>query len=141
MIATERASEITKSPARSRRGERVAARKRGSAATRSSPRDRVRRDRGEAPNTLREKWRAYGGRTVEPTNSDYGEVETYTATVGGVVQIAWSYVRDDLGRIVEKTETTPEGIRVLVYEYDLAARLSAVYELSLIHISEPTRPY
>ncbi|MBK8939519.1 MAG: RHS repeat-associated core domain-containing protein [Polyangiaceae bacterium] len=132
MIATERASEITKSPARSRRGERVAARKRGSAATRSSPRDRVRRDRGEAPNALREKWRAYGGRTVEPTNSDYGEVETYTATVGGVVQIAWSYVRDDLGRIVEKTETTPEGTRVLVYEYDLAARLSAVYEDGLL---------
>jgi hypothetical protein len=52
--------------------------------------------------------------------SDYGEVETYTATVGGVVQIAWSYVRDDLGRIVEKTETTPAGTRVLVYEYDLA---------------------
>ncbi|MBK6514292.1 MAG: hypothetical protein IPG04_09250 [Polyangiaceae bacterium] len=66
------------------------------------------------------------------TYSDYGEVETYTATVGGVVQIAWSYVRDDLGRIVEKTETTPEGTRVLVYEYDLAARLSAVYEDGLL---------
>ncbi|MBK8939706.1 MAG: hypothetical protein IPM79_19315 [Polyangiaceae bacterium] len=66
------------------------------------------------------------------TYSDYGEVETYTATVGGVVQIAWSYVRDDLGRIVEKTETTPAGTRVLVYEYDLAARLSAVYEDGLL---------
>jgi YD repeat-containing protein len=66
------------------------------------------------------------------TYNDYGEVETYTATVGGLVQVAWSYVRDDLGRIVEKTETTPAGTRVLVYEYDLAARLSAVYEDGLL---------
>jgi RHS repeat-associated protein len=66
------------------------------------------------------------------TYNDYGEVETYSATVGAVVQIAWSYVRDDLGRIVEKTETTPAGTRVLVYEYDLAARLSAVYEDGLL---------
>ncbi|MBK6520400.1 MAG: hypothetical protein IPG04_41315 [Polyangiaceae bacterium] len=66
------------------------------------------------------------------TYSDYGEVETYRATVGGVVQIAWSYVRDDLGRIVEKTETTPGGTRVLVYEYDLAGRLAAVYEDGLL---------
>ncbi|MBK8939828.1 MAG: RHS repeat-associated core domain-containing protein [Polyangiaceae bacterium] len=41
-------------------------------------------------------------------------------------------MRDDLGRIVEKTETTPEGTRVLVYEYDLAARLAAVYEDGLL---------
>ncbi|MBK6515850.1 MAG: RHS repeat-associated core domain-containing protein [Polyangiaceae bacterium] len=66
------------------------------------------------------------------TYNDYGEVETYTASVGGVVQVAWSYVRDDLGRIVEKTETTPAGTRVLVYEYDLAARLAAVYEDGLL---------
>ncbi len=66
------------------------------------------------------------------TYSDYGEVETYSATVGAVVQVAWSYVRDDLGRIVEKTETTPAGTRVLVYEYDLAARLAAVYEDGLL---------
>jgi RHS repeat-associated protein len=67
------------------------------------------------------------------TYNDYGEVETYTATVGGVFQIAWSYVRDDLGRIVEKTETTPAGSRVLVYEHDLAGSArSAVYEDGLL---------
>jgi RHS repeat-associated protein len=64
--------------------------------------------------------------------NDYGEVETYTATVGGVVQVAWSYVRDDLGRIVEKTETTAAGSRVHVYEHDLAGRLIAVYEDGLL---------
>ncbi|MBK6514290.1 MAG: hypothetical protein IPG04_09240 [Polyangiaceae bacterium] len=66
------------------------------------------------------------------TYNDYGEVETYTATVGGLVQLAWSYVRDDLGRIVEKTETTAAGSRVHVYEHDLAGRLIAVYEDGLL---------
>ncbi len=66
------------------------------------------------------------------TYNDYGEVETYTANGPSGALLAHSYVRDDLGRIVEKTETTPEGTRVLVYEYDLAARLAAVYEDGLL---------
>ncbi len=66
------------------------------------------------------------------TYDPYGDVATSTATSAGLPVLHLAYVRDDLGRITEQTETTPSGTRVLSYEYDELDRLRAVYEDGLL---------
>lgn len=57
----------------------------------------------------------------------FGEVSRYTASFGAAPLLDLQYVRDDLGRITQKTETTDDGItRVFGYDYDLAGRLTTV---------------
>ncbi|MBI4954787.1 MAG: hypothetical protein HY908_22385, partial [Myxococcales bacterium] len=57
----------------------------------------------------------------------HGEVVAYSASAGGNPLLDLSYVRDALGRIVEKTESVEGGApTVEAYEYDLAGRLIRV---------------
>jgi YD repeat-containing protein len=56
--------------------------------------------------------------------NEYGELSAMATTVSGSPLLSFAYVRDDLGRIVEKTES---GV-VTVYAYDAAGRLTTVTE-------------
>jgi RHS repeat-associated protein len=58
--------------------------------------------------------------------SSYGEVSTYAATVGASALLSVAYTRDDLGRIVTKTETVDGVTTTYGYTYDLAGRLTDV---------------
>jgi RHS repeat-associated protein len=77
------------------------------------------------------------------TPNAFGEREGYVARAGdpetGDVLLAVDYVRDDLGRIVQKTETfgasAGGGTHVFEYGYDLAGRLEAVSEDG-VHIAQ-----
>lgn len=60
--------------------------------------------------------------------SDYGELASSVATVGGTPALSFTYLRDDLGRITEKTETRSGVSRVFGYSYDAAGRLTQVTE-------------
>ncbi|MCC6527787.1 MAG: hypothetical protein IT373_34395 [Polyangiaceae bacterium] len=57
----------------------------------------------------------------------HGEIVAYAASAAGVSLLDLSYVRDALGRVVEKTESVEGGApTVEAYEYDLAGRLVRV---------------
>ena len=58
--------------------------------------------------------------------SPYGEVSAYSASDGGSALLSIAYVRDDLGRIVTKTETIDAVTTTYGYTYDLAGRLTDV---------------
>jgi RHS repeat-associated protein len=60
--------------------------------------------------------------------SDFGELAATAASFDGVPFLSFSYVRDDLGRIVQKTETLLGVTRVFEYAYDPAGRLTEVKE-------------
>ncbi|MBK6519284.1 MAG: hypothetical protein IPG04_35390 [Polyangiaceae bacterium] len=76
---------------------------------------------------------ATAGAVVDTWTYDpYADVATATATVAGLPLLQTAYLRDDLGRITEQTETTASGTRVLSYEYDELDRLRAVYEDGLL---------
>jgi RHS repeat-associated protein len=60
------------------------------------------------------------------TYSAFGELESYTSSVGGTPFYSVTYQRDNLGRISAKTETLQGTTRTLVYSYDLAGRLTDV---------------
>jgi RHS repeat-associated protein len=62
----------------------------------------------------------------------YGEIQAYIAAANGNPLIAYSYVRDDLGRIAEKTETRGGVSHVFAYQYDDAGRLTTVTEDGVI---------
>ena len=66
------------------------------------------------------------------TYDPYGDVATASATAAGLPVLQLAYLRDDLGRITEQTETTPSGTRVLSYEYVDLDRLRTVYEDGLL---------
>jgi len=74
-----------------------------------------------ASTTLGDVSEAYG-------YNDYGELETYDASHLGSSMLSVSYVRDALGRIASKTETTGGETHTYVYRYDLRGRL---YEVEL----------
>ncbi|MBI4954921.1 MAG: hypothetical protein HY908_23060, partial [Myxococcales bacterium] len=68
-----------------------------------------------------------GGVTDAYSYNGHGEVVAYSASAAGVSLLDVSYVRDALGRIVEKTESVEGGApTVETYEYDLAGRLVGV---------------
>jgi RHS repeat-associated protein len=56
----------------------------------------------------------------------YGEVSAWAATFGGAGLVSLVYERDDLGRIVETTETIDGAPHIYGYGYDLAGRLTDV---------------
>lgn len=56
----------------------------------------------------------------------FGEPITYTAFYSGTPLIAVQYARDELGRIIQKTEMLGGVTDVYSYIYDLAGRLSVV---------------
>jgi RHS repeat-associated protein len=69
------------------------------------------------------------GNVVDSVSYDgFGAPGTYAAQVSGVAVYAVSYVRDGVGRIVQKTETIQGQTHVFDYAYDLAGRLWQVLE-------------
>jgi RHS repeat-associated protein len=58
----------------------------------------------------------------------FGEPVNYSATISGTAGYAVQYSRDSLGRIETKTETIGGGTMVYSYTYDLAGRLSEVWQ-------------
>lgn len=57
------------------------------------------------------------------THTTFGEVASYTATIGESTVYAVKYEYDNLGRIVEKNETVDGETHTLAYGYDAAGRL------------------
>ncbi|MBI4819351.1 MAG: hypothetical protein HY791_23970 [Deltaproteobacteria bacterium] len=66
--------------------------------------------------------------TDERHYNAHGELDHYTARVSSVVVFEVDYVRDGLGRIDVKTETLNGTTKAFDYDYDLAGRLTDVWE-------------
>ena len=58
--------------------------------------------------------------------NSFGELSTYRATFGGNEIFAVQYTRDQLGRIIQKTETVEGQSKAYSYTYDIAGRLTEV---------------
>jgi hypothetical protein len=56
------------------------------------------------------------------------ELASTVATIDGSPALSFAYLRDDLGRITQKTETRDGVSRVFGYQYDPAGRLTEVIE-------------
>jgi RHS repeat-associated protein len=69
-----------------------------------------------------------GSVTDARTYDQFGQVATYTAKFGTTVLDDVSYVRDNLGRIQQKTETIQGTTKVTQYGYDQDGRLITVAE-------------
>jgi len=67
-----------------------------------------------------------GSVTDALTYSTFAEVSGYTASVGVDQLYSESYVRDDLGRITQRTETIQGSTTTWAYSYDVAGRLVSV---------------
>jgi YD repeat-containing protein len=63
--------------------------------------------------------------TTQSYNS-FGEVSSFTATQGASTVLGIQYLRDDLGRIIQKTETVGGLTDTYAYGYDAAGRLTLV---------------
>ncbi len=69
------------------------------------------------------------GQVVDSYTYDaYGQVATYSASFGVTPLLSFAYVRDDLGRIVQKTEVEDGVTKVFGYSYDDVGRLVEVTE-------------
>lgn len=66
------------------------------------------------------------------TYNGFGEISSYGADVSGIPVFETSFVRDKLGRIVEKTETVNGVQHVFEYAYDTAGRLVEVKKDSVV---------
>ena len=65
--------------------------------------------------------------TDSRTYNSYGEEQTYTVRIGGASLYSVDYgTRDELGRIVTKTETIQSATTSSVYSYDIRGRLRDV---------------
>jgi len=69
-----------------------------------------------------------GGVTETFSYNGFGEVETNTSSYNGAPLLELAYVRDDLGRITQKTETVGGVTTVSVFGYDEVGRLLTVTE-------------
>jgi YD repeat-containing protein len=69
---------------------------------------------------------ALGSNATSQSYNSFGEVLGFTALQGGSAVLDVSYVRDDLGRIVQKTETIGGLTDTYAYGYDTAGRLTLV---------------
>jgi len=69
-----------------------------------------------------------GGVTETLTYDSYGDVQTKISSYSGTPFLELSYVRDDLGRITQKTETIGGVTTVTVYGFDEVGRLLTVTE-------------
>ena len=66
------------------------------------------------------------------TFNGYGEVDGQTHTVGGQNNASWTLVRDNNGRITQKTETVNGATSIFDYTYDAAGRLLTVTKDSVL---------
>jgi RHS repeat-associated protein len=72
---------------------------------------------------------ATSGNVIETWTYDpFGSVASFTSTVSGTPSLAFTYQRDDLGRITEKTETRAGLTTVTAFTYDAVGRLLTVVE-------------
>lgn len=69
---------------------------------------------------------ALGTITDAYTYNGFGETTDYQGNVGANVFAQWSYQRDKLGRITQKTETVQGVVNTFDYAYDPAGRLAEV---------------
>jgi len=69
-----------------------------------------------------------GGVTETFSYNGFGEVESKTSSYNGAPLLELAYVRDDLGRITQKTETVGGVTTVSVFGYDEVGRLLSVTE-------------
>ncbi len=69
-----------------------------------------------------------GNITQTRSFSPYGELSSVQTTFGATPLLSLSYVRDELGRITQKTETRAGSTTVTTYGYDAANRLTTVTE-------------
>ncbi len=67
-----------------------------------------------------------GALNLARTFNGYGEVDSQATTVSSQNVAAWSLVRDNNGRITNKTETVDSATSVYVYTYDTMGRLLTV---------------
>jgi RHS repeat-associated protein len=67
-----------------------------------------------------------GGVTDSYSYNSFGEMAGYAASFNGTPIFSYQLVRDDLGRIVQKTETVSGETHVFGYGYDLSGRLTQV---------------
>ncbi len=67
-----------------------------------------------------------GNVTDSFTYNEFGELEAYSADYSATPQYSASFIRDKLGRIVERTETVGAISHTYEYIYDLANRLEEV---------------
>lgn len=65
----------------------------------------------------------------------FGEISGYEATVGASSLAHWTYQRDPLGRLTQKTETIEGGTAVYDYAYDPAGRLIEVKQNGTLQAS------
>ena len=64
-----------------------------------------------------------GALNLSRTFNGYGDVEGEAYSVGGQNPASWSLIRDDNGRIINKTETVDGVTASYVYTYDPVGRL------------------
>jgi RHS repeat-associated protein len=69
---------------------------------------------------------AGGALNLARTFNGYGEVESQAITVNSQNVASWSLIRDNNGRITDKTETVPGTLSGYVYTYDAMGRLWTV---------------
>jgi RHS repeat-associated protein len=67
-----------------------------------------------------------GGITDMLSYNNFGEVEKYQAVKNGTNMLSVQYIRDNLGRIVQKNETIEGATHTYAYMYDQAGRLTNV---------------
>ncbi len=76
-----------------------------------------------------------GSLTDSYVYNGFGETQSYQAAVGATSVAQWTYQRDKLGRITQKTETTGGIASTFDYVYDLAGRLTEVKQNGAIQTS------
>ena len=67
-----------------------------------------------------------GSATESYTYNGFGEMSAYTGQISGANQLAFTYTRDKLGRITEKTETIEGATTTTAYVYDAIGQLVEV---------------
>ncbi len=83
---------------------------------------------GRDPQNGRVTGTAAGTVTDSYTYNAYGEMSGYASAASSTPLASFTYVRDDLGRITEKTETVLGSTRTFGYTYNAVGRLIQVTE-------------
>ena len=97
------------------------------ACAQRSEAERAQARRGSRAQRSGTKWSGASTRGGASPN-EYGEVATKVSSFAGTPFLEIAYVRDELGRITEKTETLANVTTVSAYTYDDVGRLLTVFE-------------